>query len=155
MDRYNIALGKEAPLREESPLPEHLQLSNLIEGVNPEVSEAPSAPRILEGLVTITDSLGNRFEGFVQNFSMSTDRPVSTIRSMSGIQAFDPGSETTTIQMDLLVHRYIRASSRNLGDHLRIGTTPPAPRPTTPPVPRLFTPPAPTRQSSGGQSVYY
>lgn len=148
MDRYSIALRKKAPLREE--IPEQVQ-----QQVIPEVYGAPFAPGILEGIVTMTDSHGNRFEGFVQNYSMTSDRPVSTIQSLSGIQAFAPGSETTSVQIDLLVHRYIPASSRNLGDHLRIGPTPPAPRPTTPPVPRLLTPPAPTRQSSGGQSVYY
>jgi hypothetical protein len=130
MDRYNIALGKEIP-----PPEQEQQNAAEISGIERNVSDA-----LLGGLVTITDSHGNRFEGYVQECSLSTDRPVSRMLSTEGRPVeFISGHQTTMLQMDILINKYTIAPAR--------------PRPTRPrPTP---TPPAPTKRSSGGQSVTY
>jgi len=89
MDRYNIALGKEIPPAEQE------------EQIEPPYKKASEIPHeILGENVTITDSRGNKFEGFVQECSLSMES------SMSGPQALIPGQTTTRLQMDIVIHRY-------------------------------------------------
>jgi len=118
MNRYDITLGKKVP--EPNPEPEstgqvcvnkYCTIEILSSEIGPTISLGIDGEvfHFLHGKVIVTDSQGNKIEGFMQDMQTTIETPREAINFMGRPVDYVRGMETMRIDMSILVDRRIKA----------------------------------------------